>query len=93
MVNLAMQQASPDRGLGVYRQARIRTTAAAAFVLLIPFAVFYFLLKEAVHELGHTMALTHCDDYTCAMAPSHAVEWIDLKDPQLCEICHGRALG
>ena len=38
------------------------------------------LLKEAVHEIGHTLDLTHCDDYHCAMAPSHAVEWIDLKD-------------
>jgi len=37
------------------------------------------LLIEAVHELGHTLRLTHCDDYRCAMAPSHAVEWIDLK--------------
>ena len=30
------------------------------------------LLKEAVHEIGHTLDLTHCDDYRCAMAPSHA---------------------
>src|SRR3954452_3466969 len=31
------------------------------------------LLKEAVHEIGHTINLTHCEDYGCAMAPSHAV--------------------
>jgi archaemetzincin len=37
------------------------------------------LLKEAVHELGHTLELTHCDDYECAMAASHSVEWIDVK--------------
>jgi len=48
------------------------------------------LLKEAVHEIGHTLNLTHCDDYRCAMAPSHAVEWIDLKDSSLCSSCHGR---
>ncbi|MFB3812825.1 MAG: sensor histidine kinase [Terriglobales bacterium] len=36
----------PGKGLGVYRQARIRTTVAAAAVLLIPFVVFYFLLHE-----------------------------------------------
>lgn len=51
------------------------------------------LRKEAVHELGHTLELTHCDDYSCAMAPSHAVEWIDLKQSALCPSCHGRALG
>jgi archaemetzincin len=50
------------------------------------------LLKEAVHELGHTLDLTHCDDYQCAMAPSHAVEWIDLKDSALCESCQARVL-
>lgn len=44
-------------------------------------------LKEAVHELGHTINLTHCEDYRCAMAPSHAVEWIDLKESTLCNAC------
>lgn len=50
------------------------------------------ILKESIHELGHTLALTHCDDYSCAMAPSHAVEWIDLKGSKLCRSCHGAAL-
>ncbi len=45
------------------------------------------LLKEAVHEVGHTINLTHCQDYGCAMAPSHAVEWIDLKESWLCDSC------
>ncbi|MGA7080638.1 MAG: archaemetzincin family Zn-dependent metalloprotease [Terriglobales bacterium] len=44
-------------------------------------------IKEAVHELGHTVSLTHCEDYRCAMAPSHAVEWIDLKESTLCTAC------
>jgi len=48
------------------------------------------LRKEAVHEIGHTLDLTHCDDYQCAMAPSHAVEWIDLKDSGLCSSCRAR---
>ncbi len=43
--------------------------------------------KEAVHELGHTLNLAHCDDYRCVMASSHAVEWIDLKDSSLCMSC------
>jgi archaemetzincin len=46
------------------------------------------LIKEAVHEVGHTLHLTHCDDYRCAMASSHAVEWIDLKESALCTNCH-----
>jgi len=51
------------------------------------------LLKEAVHEIGHTVALTHCEDYQCAMAPSHAVEWIDLKDVSLCETCRAQVFA
>jgi archaemetzincin len=51
------------------------------------------LLKEAVHELGHTLDLTHCDDYQCAMAPSHAVEWIDLKEGTLCGSCQALVFG
>ncbi len=45
------------------------------------------LIKEAVHELGHTLSLTHCEDYRCVMASSHAVEWIDLKESALCMTC------
>ena len=45
------------------------------------------IAKEAIHELGHTLTLTHCENYSCAMAPSHAVEWIDLKGRGLCKPC------
>ena len=48
------------------------------------------LLKETVHELGHTLELRHCEDYRCAMASSHAVEWIDLRESSLCEVCHAK---
>ncbi len=51
------------------------------------------LLKEAVHELGHTLQLTHCDDYSCVMAASHSVEWIDVKEAHLCSVCHNRVLA
>lgn len=50
------------------------------------------LLKESVHEVGHTVDLTHCEDYSCAMAPSHAVEWIDLKESTLCSNCQAHVL-
>jgi archaemetzincin len=48
------------------------------------------LIKEAVHEIGHTLDLAHCDDYSCAMAASHAVEWIDLKQNIFCRSCASR---
>lgn len=51
------------------------------------------LLTEALHELGHTLQLTHCDDYQCAMAPSHGVEWMDLKLTSLCPACQARIVS
>jgi archaemetzincin len=45
------------------------------------------LLKEGIHELGHTLNLRHCQDYQCAMASSHSVEWVDLRENRLCNAC------
>lgn len=45
------------------------------------------LLKESLHELGHTLGLRHCSDYECVMSASHAVERIDLKLAEFCEAC------
>ncbi len=50
------------------------------------------LLIEAIHELGHTLHLTHCHDYRCVMAASHSVEWIDIKDSGFCQACLSQAL-
>jgi archaemetzincin len=51
------------------------------------------LLKESVHELGHTLPLVHCEDYQCVMSPSHGVEWIDLKTSQFCSSCRAFVAG
>jgi archaemetzincin len=45
------------------------------------------LLKEALHELGHTYGLRHCPDYTCVMSASNGVERIDLKRAEFCPTC------
>ena len=50
------------------------------------------LLIECVHELGHTLQLTHCHEYRCAMSSSHAVEYIDIKDSGFCDDCLARAM-
>lgn len=45
------------------------------------------LIKEAVHELGHTFGLRHCPDWRCVMTSSHAVERIDVKEADFCPKC------
>ncbi len=45
------------------------------------------LLKEATHELGHTFGLRHCQDWSCVMASSHAVEVMDVKGADFCRSC------
>ncbi|HTX20216.1 MAG TPA: archaemetzincin family Zn-dependent metalloprotease [Bacteroidota bacterium] len=45
------------------------------------------LLKEAVHELGHTFGLIHCRDYRCVMHTSTAAEDIDIKSERFCPAC------
>ena len=51
------------------------------------------LLKESLHELGHTVGLVHCDDYRCVMCASTSVEEIDLKDEAFCGTCRAVVNG
>lgn len=46
------------------------------------------LLKEALHELGHTYGLRHCHDWSCPMASSTSVERMDWKNRRYCLRCH-----
>lgn len=40
--------------------------------------------KEAVHEIGHTFGLNHCDDKKCVMHFSHNIIDADLKPQTFC---------
>jgi archaemetzincin len=51
------------------------------------------LLKEAIHELGHTYGLLHCDDWACVMSSSHGVERLDVKSAEFCIACSQRVRG
>jgi archaemetzincin len=48
--------------------------------------------KEAVHELGHTLGLKHCDNFECVMRYSNSVADIDTKRNVFCPGC-SEALG
>jgi archaemetzincin len=43
--------------------------------------------KEALHELGHTFGLVHCQAQECVMRSSSSVEDIDLKGADFCAEC------
>ena len=45
------------------------------------------ILKEAVHELGHTFKLRHCQDPACIMHYCRSERDVDLKSDQLCRYC------
>lgn len=45
------------------------------------------LVKESVHELGHTYGLVHCVRDDCVMHSSTYVEGIDLKHERFCDRC------
>jgi len=51
------------------------------------------LLKEAIHELGHTFGLRHCSDWRCVMSSSHAVERLDVKGAEFCKACRKPVFG
>lgn len=46
------------------------------------------VLKEAVHELGHTYGFGHCPDPSCVMHFSNRLLDTDLKGWNFCPACH-----
>ena len=54
----------------------------------LPEDFHYRVIKEVVHELGHTFKLRHCPDNTCIMHYSRTVEDVDLKSKQFCRYCN-----
>jgi archaemetzincin len=45
------------------------------------------IVKEAIHELGHTFSLRHCDSSSCIMHYCRAIQDVDMKSDQLCRYC------
>lgn len=49
-------------------------------------------VKEAVHELGHTWGLPHCQNPRCVMHFSNSLEDTDRKGTEWCESCDKKIL-
>ena len=46
------------------------------------------IVKEAIHELGHTFNLRHCPEHTCIMHYCRNEEDVDRKSDALCRYCN-----
>src|ERR671932_279988 len=45
------------------------------------------IVKEAVHELGHSFGLNHCENIRCVMHFSNSLSDTDIKTSHLCNVC------
>jgi archaemetzincin len=49
-------------------------------------------IKEAVHELGHTLGLDHCSNAKCVMHFSNSLADTDLKQAAFCSLCRPKLI-
>ncbi len=82
----------------VFGEADIYTGVAAIISLTRLRQEFYGLntdkklfhlraVKEAIHEIGHTYGLGHCQNPQCIMYFSNSIRDTDKKGPGFCDIC------
>ena len=45
------------------------------------------VMKETIHELGHTLGLSHCSSPKCVMSFSNSIFDVDNKAPDFCKTC------
>lgn len=76
-------EAQLGRQTAVVSIARLREGGIAAQVTAR-------LVKEAVHEIGHTFGLVHCTSPSCVMARSAGLAAVDRKTDRLCADCRIR---
>ncbi len=51
------------------------------------------VVKEAVHEIGHTLGLSHCPTSSCVMHFSNSIVDTDIKQSLLCDKCSSRSIN
>ena len=48
------------------------------------------IVKEAIHELGHTFGLVHCANKSCVMHFSNSLYDTDIKENKFCLYCKNK---
>lgn len=84
-LNFVFGVADPNTGITVISVARLRNE----FYGLKPDAGIFRkrVLKEAIHELGHSWGIKHCPDKKCVMYFSNTLEDTDRKSYKFCHEC------
>ncbi len=85
MLTFLFGQAQVDGSLAVISLARLDPSAYGAAPdreLLVARA-----RKEALHELGHTLGLTHCARPSCVMSLATTIHQVDVKGTGYCPEC------
>jgi archaemetzincin len=82
-LNFVFGEADARLGIAVFSLARLHTPDRNHFV--------HRAATEAIHELGHTFGLTHCDDVRCVMWFSNTLAETDRKGTEFCG-AHARAI-
>lgn len=81
-LNFVFGMAERPGRAAVITLARLASADAARFQARV--------LKEAVHELGHTLGLAHCPQSTCVMHFSNTLADTDRKGADFCAACRAR---
>jgi archaemetzincin len=77
-LNFVFGEGDFDRGVAVFSLARLRSSEPALF--------HRRAATEAIHELGHTYGLTHCDNRHCVMWFSNTLSESDRKGASFCAV-------
>ncbi len=85
-MNFVFGEARLPGRVAIISTHRLKDTTPHGDVQLLPIRA----IKEAVHELGHTLGLTHCDKPSCVMYFSNSLSDTDRKGEDYCETCASR---
>lgn len=82
-LNFVFGEADAQRGVAIFSLARLHTPDTDRFI--------HRAATEAIHELGHTYGLTHCDNERCVMWFSNTLAETDREGTGFCP-AHMRVL-
>ncbi len=87
-LNFVFGEADVSSGITVISLARLREE----FYGLRPDKKLFCerAIKEAIHELGHTYGLDHCQNPKCIMYFSNSIRDTDRKGPRFCNNCKNK---